>query len=158
MQIQKTQVVIIGGGPNGITLANYMGMYGIETVVIETSEEILPYPRAVGMDDEAMRVLQGAGLADKAIKDMIRNVPLRYYNARGICFAEVKPTTAQYGWPMRNMFMQQLTEKTMREGLDNWNNVDLLRLGHTMQSISQTEDQVTLQVIDNKGKKYSRST
>ncbi|WP_428035673.1 bifunctional 3-(3-hydroxy-phenyl)propionate/3-hydroxycinnamic acid hydroxylase [Amphritea sp.] len=154
METQKTQVVIVGGGPNGITLANYMGMYGIQTVVLEASEEILPYPRAVGMDDEAMRVLQGAGLADEAIKDMIRNVPLRYYNARGVCFAEVKPKTAQYGWPMRNIFMQQLTEATMREGLQRFDNVDL-RLGHTMQAISQTDDRVTLEVTDNTGKAYT---
>lgn len=154
MKTQKVQVVIVGGGPNGITLANYMGVYGIDTVVLEASEEILPYPRAVGMDDEAMRVLQGAGLADEAIKDMIRNVPLRYYNARGVCFAEVKPTTAPYGWPMRNIFMQQLTEATMRKGLEHWGNVDL-RLGHTMHSISQTDDLVTLQVTDSKGMAYT---
>lgn len=153
MNTQKTQVVIVGGGPNGITLANYMGMYGIETVVLETSEEILPFPRAVGMDDEAMRVLQGAGLADEAIKDMIQNVPLRYYNARGVCFAEVKPSTAKYGWPMRNIFMQQLTEATMRDGLQRWDNVDL-RLGHTMQTVEQDADSVTLTVTDKDGQAY----
>jgi 3-(3-hydroxy-phenyl)propionate hydroxylase len=153
MTNERTQVVIVGGGPNGITLANYMGMYGIETVVLETSEEILPYPRAVGMDDEAMRVLQGAGIADEAIKDMIRDVPLRYYNARGVCFAEVKPTTAKYGWPMRNIFMQQLTEATMRDCLKKWSNVDL-RLGHSLETITQDDDGVSINVKTIDGKEY----
>lgn len=153
MGVQKTQVVIVGGGPNGIALANYMGLYGIDTVVLESSEEVLPFPRAVGMDDEAMRVLQGVGLADIAIKDMIRNVPLRYYNARGVCFAEVKPSTAQYGWPMRNIFMQQLTEVTLREGLQRYACVDL-RLGHTMGNVEQDEAGVRMQVTDNAGVEY----
>ncbi len=154
MQIKKTDVVIVGGGPNGITLANYMGLYGINAIVLESSNEILPYPRAVGMDDEAMRVLQGVGLADNAIRDMIRNVPLRYYNARGVCFAEVKPTVAKYGWPMRNIFMQQLTEVTLRDGLKQYSNVDL-RLGHSMETIDQDEDKVSIRVTDhNSGESY----
>ncbi|MBV1789962.1 bifunctional 3-(3-hydroxy-phenyl)propionate/3-hydroxycinnamic acid hydroxylase [Marinobacterium sp. D7] len=154
MSIETTEVVIVGGGPNGIALANYMGMYGINTLVLDSSEEILPYPRAVGMDDEAVRVLQGVGLAEPALKDMIRNVPLRYYNARGVCFAEVKPTTAKYGWPMRNIFMQQLTEVTLREGLSRYESVDL-RLGHNMNSIAQGAEGVTLAVTDNTGREYS---
>ena len=153
MGIQKTKVVIVGAGPNGVTLANYMGLYGIETVIIDVSEEILPYPRAVGMDDEAMRVLQGVGLADIAIKDMIRDVPLRYYNARGVCFAEVKPSTAQYGWPMRNIFMQQLLEVTLRDGLKRYQDVDM-RLGHRMTAIQQDEEGVTLTVTDNQEEEY----
>ena len=117
MKQDKTQVVIVGGGPNGITAAHYMGMYGIDCVVLELADGILPYPRAVGMDDEALRVLQGIGIAELAARDMICDVPLRYYNARGVCFAEVKPSAAQYGWPMRNIFMQQLLEGTLREHL-----------------------------------------
>ena len=153
MNSEKTQVVIIGGGPNGIALANYMGRYGINTVVIEASKDILPYPRAVGMDDEAVRVLQGVDLAEPALKDMIRDVPLRYYNARGVCFAEVKPTTARYGWPMRNIFMQQLTEVTLRDGLKRYQHIDL-RLGQTMNSIVQDEQQVTLNITDDNGEQY----
>ena len=154
MDIQKAEVVIVGGGPNGITLGNYMGLYGIDAVVLESSEEILPYPRAVGMDDEAMRVLQGVDLAEIASKDMIRNVPLRYYNARGVCFAEVKPTKARYGWPMRNIFMQHLTEVTLRAGLERFDSVDL-RLGHTMESIEQDDEGVTMCVKDAQGNAYN---
>nr|BFE97884.1 hypothetical protein GCM10020185_84200 [Pseudomonas brassicacearum subsp. brassicacearum] len=86
MKQEKTQVVIVGGGPNGITAAHYMGLYGIDCIVLELADGVLPYPRAVGMDDEALRVLQGIGIAELAARDMICNVPLRYYNARGVCF------------------------------------------------------------------------
>ncbi|KAB0548644.1 bifunctional 3-(3-hydroxy-phenyl)propionate/3-hydroxycinnamic acid hydroxylase [Pseudomonas argentinensis] len=153
MKRETTQVVIVGGGPNGIAMAHYMGHHGIECVVLELAEGILPYPRAVGMDDEALRVLQGIGIADIAIRDMICDVPLRYYNARGVCFAEVKPTVAEYGWPMRNIFMQQLLEGTLREALPRHTSVDL-RLGHEMLDLSQNEEGVTLQVKGADGEPY----
>lgn len=69
MRSETTQVAIIGGGPNGITAAHYMGLYGIDCVVLELAETILPFPRAVGMDDEALRVLQTVGVAELALRD-----------------------------------------------------------------------------------------
>lgn len=153
MKRERTQVVIVGGGPNGVTAAHYMGLYGIPCVVLELAEGILPYPRAVGMDDEALRVLQGVDIAERAVRDMICDVPLRYYNARGVCFAEVKPTVAQYGWPMRNIFMQQLLEETLREALPRHPQVQL-RQGHEMLALSQDEQGVTLQVRGSDGEIY----
>ncbi|WP_277374082.1 bifunctional 3-(3-hydroxy-phenyl)propionate/3-hydroxycinnamic acid hydroxylase [Pseudomonas sp. AA-38] len=153
MKRETTQVVIVGGGPNGITAAHYMGLYGIDCVVLELAQGILPYPRAVGMDDEALRVLQTVGVAERAHRDMIANVPLRYYNARGVCFAEVKPSVADYGWPMRNIFMQQLLEGTLREELVRHEGVDL-REGHEMLALAQDDDGVTLQVRDTDGEPY----
>lgn len=153
MKRESAQVVIVGGGPNGITAAHYMGLYGIDCVVLELAQDILPYPRAVGMDDEALRVLQTVGVADSAHRDMISNVPLRYFNARGICFTEVKPTTTDYGWPMRNLFMQQLLEATLREELAKRPSVEL-RLGHEMAELRQDADGVTLQVKDSAGETY----
>ena len=35
--VNMTSVAIVGGGPNGVTLANLLGVYGIATVVIEKS-------------------------------------------------------------------------------------------------------------------------
>ncbi|WP_417691825.1 bifunctional 3-(3-hydroxy-phenyl)propionate/3-hydroxycinnamic acid hydroxylase [Pseudomonas sp.] len=153
MKQEKTQVVIVGGGPNGITAAHYMGLYGIDCVVLELAEGILPYPRAVGMDDEALRVLQNIGIAERVARDMICDVPLRYYNARGVCFAEVKPSTAHYGWPMRNIFMQQLLEATLREQLGKHASVEL-RQGHEMLDLEQDAQGVTLQVRDARGELY----
>ena len=153
MKVDRTQVVIVGGGPNGIAAAHYMGLYGIDCVVLELATEILPYPRAVGMDDEALRVLQTVGVAEAAHRDMISHVPLRYYNARGVCFAEVKPSSVDYGWPMRNLFMQQLLEATLRDALKSKRTVQL-RLGHEMQSLRQDAQGVSLEVKAPDGSVY----
>lgn len=119
----KTQVVVVGAGPCGVTIANYLGTFGIETLLIERSPEVLDYPRAVGADDEALRSWQGVGLAEKVLKDMIQNVPARYYSSRGHCFAQVSPGEQPHGWPRRNLFIQPLTEATLREGLARFDNV-----------------------------------
>lgn len=153
MKIEHTDVVIVGGGPNGIALAHYMGIYGIKTIVLEVNPDILPYPRAVGMDDEALRVLQTTGVTDEVVKDMIHNVPLRYFNAAGVCFAEVKPTMADFGWPMRNIFMQQIFEKTMRESLTKHSHVEL-RSSHEMINLTQSDQDVTIDVKDQNGETY----
>jgi len=100
-----------------------------------------------------LRVLQGIGIAEVAVRDMICDVPLRYYNARGVCFAEVKPSTAHYGWPMRNIFMQQLLEGTLRETLGQRSTV-VLRQGHEMLELEQDGEGVTLQVRDAQGEVY----
>lgn len=154
MKTEHTQVVIVGGGPNGIAAAHYMGLYGIDCVVLELATAILPYPRAVGMDDEALRVLQTVGVAQAVHRDMIANVPLRYYNARGVCFAEVKPSAADYGWPMRNLFMQQLLEATLRDALKERRSVQL-RLGHEMLSLHQDAQGVALEVKAPDGSVYA---
>lgn len=154
MQRHTTQVIIVGGGPNGIAAAHYMGLYGLDCVVLETATDILPYPRAVGMDDEALRVLQTVGVAEAAHRDMVSHVPLRYYNARGVCFAEVDPSSTELGWPMRNLFMQQILEGTMRELLAQRSNVEL-RLGHEMTDLRQDTEGVHLTVRDPAGASYA---
>ncbi len=61
----ETEIVIVGLGPTGATLANILGGYGINVVVLEREESIYPLPRAVHFDDEAMRVFQSIQLADQ---------------------------------------------------------------------------------------------
>lgn len=151
---RRTSVAIVGGGPNGIAAANLLGAYGVDTVVIERERQILEYPRAVGMDDEALRLFQAAELAEPLLRDMIQNVPLRMFRADGKCFAHIRPATREYGWWRRNIFMQQLAEKTLREGLARYPNVDL-RLGEEVIALAQDAHTVTLQVRDGSGGTYA---
>lgn len=142
---QRTSVAIVGGGPNGVALANLLGVYGIDTVVIEREPQILEYPRAVGMDDEALRLFQTAELAEPLLREMIPNVPLRLFRADGRCYADIRASTREFGWWRRNIFMQQMAEKTLRQGLARYPHVTL-RLGEEVTAVTQDAQGVSLQV------------
>lgn len=150
MEKIRTSVAVVGAGPVGCTVANLLGVYGIETILIDRSEDILPYPRAVGMDDEALRVFQTAGVADALLDDIIQNVPLRMFTAKGEMFADIRPGTREFGWYRRNIFMQQLAEATLRQHLMGFPHVEM-RLGTEVKSLRQGAESVTLTVKDRDG-------
>lgn len=57
-------VIVVGGGPVGVTTALLMANRGLTVRVIEKSPEIYDLPRAIVMDDEIQRVFQGLGLLE----------------------------------------------------------------------------------------------
>jgi 3-(3-hydroxy-phenyl)propionate hydroxylase len=147
MAIEEFDIIVVGAGPCGVTLANHLGMYGVRTAIVDSAPGIIDYPRAVGMDDEALRSYQAVGLAEDVLKDMIQNTPVRYYDSHGYCFAHVNPQGQPFGWPRRNLFIQPLTERTLRAGLSRYPSVQLI-LGCEVSGLSQDEDGVTVAVRD----------
>ena len=75
------EVVIIGAGPVGLAVANYLGLYGVRTLVIEALSALIDYPRGVGMDDECLRTFQGLGLVDGVLPHTTPNHWLRFVTA-----------------------------------------------------------------------------
>ncbi|WP_433521310.1 bifunctional 3-(3-hydroxy-phenyl)propionate/3-hydroxycinnamic acid hydroxylase [Nocardia pseudovaccinii] len=141
----RTQVAIIGAGPSGVLLANILGNYGVETVVIDRETEIVEYPRAVGMDDESLRSLQSIDLAEDQLADTIQNVPLQFFDRTGRCLADIRPTTREFGWARRNIFLQQNLEKVLRRGLIRFPVARPL-LGHEAVALTQTETSCTVRL------------
>ncbi|NLY65204.1 MAG: bifunctional 3-(3-hydroxy-phenyl)propionate/3-hydroxycinnamic acid hydroxylase [Alcaligenaceae bacterium] len=156
-EIINVPVVVVGAGPVGVTIANLLGVYQVETLVLERSLDIFNFPRAVGLDDEALRTLQSANLVDSMLKDMIQNVPMRMYTADKKCIAEILPSTKEFGWFRRNLFSQPLAEATMREGLEKYPHVTL-KVGQEVEQLEQDDTGVTLQVKDEAGKTYTVRT
>lgn len=138
-------IIIVGGGPCGTILGNLLGIYGVKTILLERELEILDYPRAVGIDDEALRSLQSAGLADDLIKDMVQNAVARYHHSNGKCFAQLSPSEQPFGWPRRNMFIQPLTEAGIRKGLERFGHAELM-LGAEVITLRQDSDKVEVDV------------
>ena len=66
--LEEFDVVIVGRGPVGATLANLLGLCGVRTLVLEREARTYHLPRAVHFDDECMRVFQTIGLAERSCR------------------------------------------------------------------------------------------
>jgi 3-(3-hydroxy-phenyl)propionate hydroxylase len=142
---EEVDVAIVGAGPAGLTLANLLGMYGLRTAVFEQFEELVDYPRAVGMDDECLRVFQAAGIAETIVPHTIPNQWLRFLTKGGRCFAAVEPLTDEFGWPRRNGFIQPLVDQALLRGTKRFPNVSV-HFAHRMTALRQSDDDVDLDV------------
>lgn len=113
----ETQVVVVGAGPTGLTLANILGMHGVSTLLVERNDSTVTEPRAVSIDDETLRTMQYIDLADVVRQRIVPGYGSHYFSARGSCFAKVLPDTLEYGFPRRSAFRQPVLEGQLREGL-----------------------------------------
>ncbi|GAB5079862.1 bifunctional 3-(3-hydroxy-phenyl)propionate/3-hydroxycinnamic acid hydroxylase [Arthrobacter sp. AD-310] len=141
----RKDVIIIGAGPVGLTLANLLGKYGVSTVVFESRDELIDYPRAVGIDDEALRTMQTIGLVDKVLPHTVPDQKIRIVNGDRKVLAEINPTTREFGWPRRNGFIQPLVDKALLEGLARYSHVEV-RFGCRVEAFESDSDGVTAMV------------
>ena len=95
-------VVVVGAGPVGLTLANILGLRGVRTLVAEERDALIDYPRGVGLDDEALRTFQGIGLVDAVLPHTVPNQILRFFDGKRRLLAEMAPPDARFGCPDRN--------------------------------------------------------
>ncbi|MBW8817757.1 MAG: bifunctional 3-(3-hydroxy-phenyl)propionate/3-hydroxycinnamic acid hydroxylase [Streptomyces sp.] len=147
--VERVGVAIVGAGPVGVTAANLLGQYGVSTLIIDRDTEIVRYPRAIGVDDETLRTLQGIGLADQILGTVIQNVPLKLIDAAGRTLADIRPTVRELGWHRRNIFMQPTAEALLRAGLERYPQVRLW-LGTELRDLEQDDEGVTL-LLDQRG-------
>lgn len=119
-------VLIIGAGPVGLTIANTLGIAGVRTLIIEKLDKIIDYPRAIGIDDESLRTLQAAGLSSLVEAHITPNHWMRFYTASGKCFASIEPRTDEFGWSRRNAFIQPQVDEILYQGLSRFEHVQVL--------------------------------
>lgn len=140
---RSCDVAVIGAGPTGLTLANLLGQAGVSVVLVERNHTTVREPRAVSIDDEALRTMQAAGLASAVLADVALDYGSHYFTPGGYRFLKVEPTTREYGFPRRNAFAQPKLEATLRAGLTRFASVTTL-FGHACESAAEDEDGVTL--------------
>lgn len=118
-------VIIVGAGPTGLTLANILGRYGVKTLLVEQLADIIAYPRGVGMDDEALRTFQSLGIVDKIIEHTTPFHWMRFIWPSGRVMASMEPQAKPYGWSRRNAFNQPLVDRVLYTGLDRYPSVEV---------------------------------
>ena len=96
----EADVVIVGYGPVGATLANLLGLRGVRTLVLERESSLYHLPRAVHFDDEVMRVFETLGLSDAIRPTVIPSVGMHFIDTDGkliLYWSRPSETTSQ-GW------------------------------------------------------------
>jgi 3-(3-hydroxy-phenyl)propionate hydroxylase len=141
----SADIVIVGAGPVGLLMANYLGAQGLQVLVLEAGAELIDYPRGVGMDDETLRSFQAVGLAEAVLPHTTPFHWMRFVTGKGRCFASIEPRTDEFGWPRRNAFIQPLADRVLCDGLARYPNVRIL-FSHTLEQLEQGAGQVALQV------------
>ena len=68
MKTLHTDVIIIGAGPTGLSLACQLIRYGIDFVVIEKNDTVTPFSKAIGVQARTLEIYDELGLAQPAIE------------------------------------------------------------------------------------------
>lgn len=128
-----------------MTLANILGLQGVRTLVIDERDDLIDYPRGVGLDDEALRAFQAIGLVEHVLPHTVPNQILRFFDGNRRLLAEMAPPDARFGWPKRNGFVQPMVDAELLRGLDRFECVDVA-WNARMESYEETADGVTVAI------------
>ena len=82
-------VLIVGAGPSGLTLANILANLNISVGIFDKKASTVKEPRAVSIDDESLRIIQGFGLHNVLRKNISENYGSHYFDSKGKVFVRV---------------------------------------------------------------------
>lgn len=152
-------VVIIGAGPVGLTLANLLGVRGHRALVLEARPELINYPRAVGLDDEAVRTLSAADLWQRVEPYTVPHNAVRLVNGRGQVLAINDPKLEEFGTSRKHGFNQPIVDQQLAAGLDRFPQTEV-RFAHRIVDIADHGDHVavTAEKVDADGVVLERVT
>jgi 3-(3-hydroxy-phenyl)propionate hydroxylase len=131
-------VLVVGAGPTGSVTALLLARLGVACTVVDRDPEPHPAPRAVHLDDEAVRVLQQVGLAEAFAGISRPAAGLRLLDARLRPFAQFRRDgTGVHGHPRSNLFDQPELDAVLRTALERHPLVTV-RTGHELLGIERT--------------------
>jgi 3-(3-hydroxy-phenyl)propionate hydroxylase len=149
MSAEVVDVIVVGCGPVGGIAANYLGLQGLRTLVIERDLDMFIQPRAFSCDDEAQRNFQAAGLEGALAVDLWPCKSMDYIDGSQRVLGTVALGQLDFGvsHPAISFFNQPQLETVLRKGLERFPHAEL-RLGHELVSFTQDADFVTTQIKD----------
>lgn len=140
----QTDVLLVGLGPVGAALANLLGQYGVSVLAIDKATEIFRAPRAIALDNEALRVLQMCGVQDGDI-DTIAIPEVRMHSPHFGFYSRANTAGAVDGHPKLVTFYQPQLEEVLRSRLTAHEHVHVV-LGASLLGFEQDSSGVRAQI------------
>ena len=142
-------VLIVGCGPVGATLGVLLGDLGVSVRVIDSAQTIHEAPRAIALDNEALRILQQAGIGETDF-ECIAIPQVRMRSPMFGVFARIDTTGTLDGHPKLVTFYQPDLERALRRRLVLQKTVQMT-LGLSLTDLQQDSDGVNVSVLDANG-------
>ena len=147
LEAKRFDVVVIGAGPTGLTLANALGQAGVSVLLLEKLPHIIDYPRGVGVDDEALRSFQTLGLDEAVRRHITPFHAARFIRPDGKVLATIDPTQTPFGWARRNAFNQPLVDRELFLGLSRFPHVEV-RFEADVRAVADAGDHAVVTLAD----------
>ncbi len=142
-------VLIVGCGPVGATLGVLLGDLGVSVRVIDSAQTIHEAPRAIALDNEALRILQQAGIGETDF-ECIAIPQVRMRSPMFGVFARIDTTGTLDGHPKLVTFYQPDLERALRRRLVLQKTVQMT-LGLSLTDLQQDSDGVNVSLLDANG-------
>ncbi|MET8767241.1 bifunctional 3-(3-hydroxy-phenyl)propionate/3-hydroxycinnamic acid hydroxylase [Streptomyces sp. NPDC004658] len=112
--VLTADVAVVGAGPVGMTAAALLAADGLSVVVVERNPVTSDAPKAISIDDEALRVYQAAGCAERVLRIIVPGTGTRYYGADGEPLFQARAEVPyRFGHPFKNPFAQPDLEREL---------------------------------------------
>ncbi|MGY0499456.1 bifunctional 3-(3-hydroxy-phenyl)propionate/3-hydroxycinnamic acid hydroxylase [Nocardia sp. FBN12] len=148
-------VIVVGCGPTGATLANRLRAQGYRVAVFDREKEVFAAPRAMLIDDESERIFGDLGVLEQMrAADLILFDSHRFVDGRHRMLADLRPLESglSVGW----MFHQPTFERLLRAQFDHGVGVSAF-FGFDVVGVANVADGAEVYAVDaesGQGRRY----
>jgi 3-(3-hydroxy-phenyl)propionate hydroxylase len=143
----RHDVVVVGFGPVGATIAGLLARRGLDVVAIDRDVGVYPLPRAAHLDQEIMRIVQELGAVDDVLPSTEALPGMDFLAAdRQVLLSMRSATRTRSGFPASMLFHQPGFDQALRDHAERLGTH--VRLGTELVSVTQHDDHVVAGLAD----------
>lgn len=108
--VEARDVIVVGGGPVGLTAALWLADGGASVTVVEAQTAPSDLPRAISIADETFRIMDHLGICDELKVETLLDTGSKYYGLNDRLLAASRPLPSRTGHPAKSQFDQPVLE------------------------------------------------
>ena len=149
---EHASVLVVGGGPTGLTTANLLGSMGVRVLLVERNAGTSDDAKAISLDDESLRSLQLAGLDEAIYPIIVPGTGTKYFGVHGQPLVHARGAGGyRFGHPFKSAFAQPEFEQVLLKGLERFPHVTH-RFATSVMGLRQDGDGVRVRLQGTGGK------